>query len=331
MKKRIIALILAFVMVGTLAACGTGTENPGDEEKDEGAALVSDDWWAALPYESWSQFEQVDVGDDWFEVYELPGNVYAIYEDGQWENVISYLIIGEEKALLWDTGMGIGDIKAVADKLTELPYFVLLSHRHRDHIGGMHQFEEVWCYDSEYTVEYLTNGLPNEHEEVQSEIAEGMIWKETPEGFDPDTYSIVGKAPSNTVKEGDVIDLGNRKLEVIHTPGHTADSIMLIDEENGILFTGDTFYPDDLYAFSEDSDLEDYAATMRKVADKIADMDIEWLYTSHLEVVKGAGVLQEIANHMEAILNGKKTDFETDEEGLRYYTFDDGIRIITLG
>lgn len=304
-----------------------GSASPGSTDT---SGLVMPDWAEGVPYESWSQFEKVDVDDDWFSVYKLPGDVYAIQEDGQWELVISYLVLGSDKALLWDTGMGFGDIKAVVEKLTDLPLTVVLSHHHRDHIGGMHQFDETICFDSEYTVEYLTNGLPHEHADVQAEIGEGMFAKPLPEGCDLDTYHIIGKAPTGTVQEGDVLDLGNRSLEVIHTPGHTADGIMLLDRENSILFTGDTYYPDWLYAFSEDSDLPTYVDTMNKVATIATEANIEWLYTSHMETVHGNEVLAEVATAMQAILDGEKTNYELDEEGLRHYTFDNDIVIITL-
>lgn len=330
-KMRGILLTAAAVvcLAGTGAAGAYASETPAEAEATAAeAALVQTNWWDNLPRESWSQFEKVDVGDDWYSVYKMPGDVYAIYEDGQWQEVISYLIIGEDQAMLWDTGLGIGDIRSVVEKLTDLPVFVLVSHSHNDHIGGISQFDEVWCYDSETTVEKLTAGAS--HEDVAGEVAEGTVWKEFPDGFDPETYEEPGKAPTHTVKEGDVIDLGGRTLEVVWTPGHTADSIMLIDEENGLLFTGDTYYPAPLYAFSADSDLSEYTESMRKIADKVKDMDLDWIYASHNEVVEGTEILSEVADDMQMILDGEKTDYELGDDGLRYYDFEDNVRIVTL-
>ncbi len=312
--------VLVFVLAMMLCVCPMAFATEGDQEESH--------WWDNLPRESWSQFESVDVGDDWYSVYKMPGDVYAIYEDGQWQEVICYLILGQEKAMLWDTGMGIGNIKAVVEKLTDLPTFVLNSHSHHDHIGCNAMFDEVWCYDSEECVAKISAGNP--HEEIAYEVSEESVWKDFPEGFDPETYAEVGKAPTNTVKDGDVIDLGGRTLEVVYTPGHTADSIMLIDEANGLLFTGDTYYPAPLYAFSDDSDFTEYAASMRKIADKVAGMNIQWIYASHNEVVAGTEVLGEVADDMQSILDGEKTDYTMDEQGRRNYEFDNNIRIITL-
>lgn len=353
--KKSIACLLLIAMIALLAACagpakdndepsgaGTQTSEPGTQPSDADTqpsdpgtqsvgSLVTGDWWDDLPRESWSQFEKVDVGDDWFSVYKLPKDVYAIYEDGQWEEVICYLILGSDRALLWDTGMGMGNVRAVVDKLTELPYSVLLSHHHHDHMGGISQFadKEIYCYDSETMVDIVTNGLPVGDENLLGEIGEGSFWKEYPEGFDPDTYEIKGVAPAGTVKDGDIIDLGGRKLEVVFTPGHAADCIMLIDEENGVLFTGDMYYPAELFAFSEDSDIDTYVKSLRAIVEKIDGMGIEWVYTSHNETVKGTQGLIDAADAMESILNGEATDYEVNEEGLRTYSFDNGIVIIT--
>lgn len=324
--KKLIAMLLALSMLFTLSYAFADAQ--ADEDEAQEATLQQENWWDKLPRESWSQFEPVDVGDAWFSVYKMPGDVYAIYEDGQWQEVISYLILGQDKAMLWDAGMGMGDIKAVVEKLTDLPVFVLNSHSHHDHIGGVAQFEETWCYDSETCVAKITAGVP--HEEVAYEVGAESVWKELPAGLDPETYAITGKAPDKTVKDGEIIDLGGRTLEVVYTPGHTADCIMLIDEANGLLFTGDMYYPAPLYAFSDDSNFAEYAASISKIADKVADMNLEWIYASHNEVVHGTAVLSEVADDMQQILDGAKTDYELGEDGRRYYDFANNIRIITL-
>lgn len=285
-------------------------------------------WWDELPRASWSQFEKISVKEDWFEVYKLPGNVYAIYEPGQFQEVISFLIIGEKKALLWDTGMGIGDIKKCVSELTQLQVFVVNSHSHIDHIGGNWQFDEGFIYDMTASVEKLTKGIS--HEDAKGQVEKDSIWMDYPDGFTPETYEIKGKKPAGVVKEGDILDLGGRNLEVIHTPGHSADGIMLIDEANRIILTGDTYYPAPLYAFSKDSNLGIYTDTMKKVADKIQGMDLEWIYSSHNEVVRGTKVLGEVAGALEQIYTGKMKTYGKDKNELRLYSFENGIKIITL-
>jgi hypothetical protein len=75
------------------------------------------DWCRPLPRPEYKSIERVPVSDPWFEVYKPAPNVFAIYEPRQAEEVISYLIVGEKRALLFDTGMGISDIKKVTAEL----------------------------------------------------------------------------------------------------------------------------------------------------------------------------------------------------------------------
>ena len=115
----------------------------------------TENWRTKLPRQEWSAFERIDDGEGWFEVYRVQPDVYAIYEPGQFEEVVSYLIVGAERTLLFDTGLGIGDIAAVVAPLTTLPVVVLNSHSHYDHIGGNHQFEFIYGPDTAYTRERM--------------------------------------------------------------------------------------------------------------------------------------------------------------------------------
>jgi len=86
------------------------------------------DWCKSQPRPAYSKLERVKTPDQWFEVYKIRPGVFAIYEPHQFEEVISYLIVGSQKAILFDTGMGISNIKAVVEGLTKLPISVVNSH-----------------------------------------------------------------------------------------------------------------------------------------------------------------------------------------------------------
>jgi len=127
------------------------------ETADEDNQLVQnrgadkDNWWDNLPRPEWSAYAKIDVDDDWFDVYRIDDEIYAIYEPGQFEEVISFLIIGGDFALMFDTGLGIGDIRNVVDQLTDLNVVVLNSHTHYDHIGGNHLFDTIYGTSLKYT------------------------------------------------------------------------------------------------------------------------------------------------------------------------------------
>lgn len=159
MKKHWIAILLLLAVLCVIPLSNKG-KAPG-EAPDTGTELIEaqQSWIGDLelyiPF--WDRFQMVDLPDQqWFRAYSLPGNVYALFEYRQSELVISYLILGEESALLWDTGLGIGDIRSCAEALTNLPITVLNSHNHPDHIGGNAQFDRVMCYHIDSAVERLT-------------------------------------------------------------------------------------------------------------------------------------------------------------------------------
>ena len=328
----------ALCAAAPLSGCG---QNPQQAQEPEADAAESGDteaasfdgaWYEDVPRESWDQFEKVETSNPWFSVYKLPGNVYAIDEDSQWEEIISYLIIGEDRAILLDTGMGISSIKAVVDELTDLPVTVVLSHTHHDHMGGMHEFDDLLVYDSDYAIERATTGM-DEFGDISYEVAaeDGVFNpdRELPEGFSPEGFHVIGMAPTGTLADGDTIDLGGRTLQVMYTPGHNADGICLFDAENGLVFTGDMYYPAELYAYNEDAELETYAATMRAVAERAEELGIEWIYPGHNETVHGVEILSSAADDFDAILDGSATEYEIGEDGYRYYEFEDGVVIIT--
>lgn len=263
----------------------------------------------------WDRFQVVELPEhSWFRVYALPGNVYALFEYRQSELVISYLITGETSALLWDTGLGIGDIRSCAEALTDLPITVLNSHNHPDHIGGNAQFDRVMCYDIDSAIERLTQGYT--HEELDGFIVPEEIL-DPPEDFPADTFFIAGKAPTATVEDGQIIDLGNRLLEVMYTPGHDNTCITLIDTQNGLLFTGDTRYPGWLYAFEDDSSLPDYLESMRKIENVIQEKNIRWVYGSHNAILPDTDMVFETTAFLEDIMD-EELDYSVEDWLLVY-------------
>jgi len=251
---------------------------------------------------------KISMGDDWFEVIKLPKGVFALIENGHIQGVCSFLIIGSKKALLLDTGMGIGDISKIVRQLTDLETIVVNSHTHFDHIGDDWRFPLIQVYADDDAVSVLTKGLT--HCDLRYDSDEELFTKEYPPGFNPNKYSIKAINTENIrlIRDGDIIDLGNRKLEVMHTPGHTQDSIMLIDRESRILLTGDTFC-EWMFAFFDSripnyglSNLEDYANIMKEIARLVPHLD--YLYPSHGKPLADPMILIAAANAFDQIIHG---------------------------
>src|SRR5205823_14057033 len=137
------------------------------------------EWGLALAGVEYKNLQRVPVRDPWFEVFEVATAVFAIYEPHQSEETISYLIAGDRQALLFDTGMGIGDIRKVIAQLTRLPIVVLNSHTHNDHVGDNWQFETIYGMDTDFTRENARGS----HEDAQAEITPRQICVQAAEGI----------------------------------------------------------------------------------------------------------------------------------------------------
>jgi glyoxylase-like metal-dependent hydrolase (beta-lactamase superfamily II) len=220
------------------------------------------DWCKSLPRAQYKNLERVPSADPWFEVYKVAPGVFAIYEPHQFEEAISFLILGDKRAALFDTGLGIGDIKKVAQALTPLPIIVLNSHTHNDHVGDNWQFNEIYGMETDFT---RTNAKGSTAD-AQDELAAGSVCGPLPAGFDAKSYATRPFKITHWIHDGDTVDLGGRVLQIISTPGHTPDEICLLDQKNGLLFTGDNFYDAPIWLYRPETDLDAYIHSIERIA-----------------------------------------------------------------
>ncbi len=298
------------------------SERVSDNEQVQNRGAENDRWWDELPRPEWSQYTLIPQDQDWFEVYLVADGIFAIYEPGQFEEVISFLIVGESRALLFDSGLGIGDIRGVVDGLTDLDVIVLNSHTHYDHIGGNYQFDEIYALDTEYT---RRNAQGSTTDAVAEFIQEGWVWKPFPDGFSAQDFRSRPFDISRFVTNGERIDLGGRVLEVLATPGHAPDALCLIDRENRLLFTGDTFYLAPLYTHLEGSDFDEYVRTAMQIADMSGELDA--LMTAHNVPIADSRYAAALGRAFTEIQSGEAQNF-TLSDGLREYHFD-GFSVLT--
>ncbi len=273
-------------------------------------------WWEKLPRPIYAGLEKMEAAEEWFEVYRLSADTYAIYEPYQFEEALSYLVLGKKRGVLIDTGTGIGDLKKLIKSLTDLPVSVLNTHTHWDHIGSNCQFEEVACFDHPECIEKMKAGKNNES--LQSSITGDSVWKPLPRDFDPMTWHIPSYEPTTLLKDGDSIDLGERTLEVIQTPGHSPGSICLLDRKNRILFTGDTFFPGPLYAHPQDVNIDAYMASITKLKNRLDEYD--YLCSGHNDPWVKSEVISRVDEAFKEIMAGGGTYKE--EGGIRRYFYD---------
>ena len=229
-------------------------------------SIISEGWCHDLPRAIYANLERVNVSNKWFEVYRLNNDIFAIYEPQQWQEVISYLILGREKALLFDTGNGIGKISEVVNELTILPVVVLNSHTHFDHIGGNSEFRDILAMDTDYTRNNI-DGYSNEL--VREEISEEALCGSLPAENNPATYYTPSFIVKTFIRDGYKIDLGDRILEVLSTPGHTPDAISLLDLDLGLLWVGDIYYEGPIWLFVPETDLDVFYNSVKRLCNMV--------------------------------------------------------------
>ncbi len=197
---------------------------------------------------------------DWFTVEQIDEKTFAISEYKHWEETHSYLLIGNEKALLIDTGLGVENIKAVVDNLTKLPLIVATTHVHWDHIGGHKYFNRIAVHENEK--QWLTN-FPLPLNVVKSNLQDKNCT--FPKEFDIKNYTVFQGQPQILLCDNEVIDLGNRKIKVIHTPGHSPGHCCYFEEDKGYLFSGDLIYKGCLDIYYPSTDINDFENSILKV------------------------------------------------------------------
>jgi glyoxylase-like metal-dependent hydrolase (beta-lactamase superfamily II) len=272
-------------------------------------------WCKPLPRPEYKTLERMLPSMAWFEVYKVAPGTFAIYEPHQAEETISYLIVGTERAVLFDTGMGISSIRNVVGQLTSSPVVVLNSHTHNDHVGGNWEFSLVYGMDTDFT----RANAKGSRADAQAEIAPDQICGDLPKTFNPKTYATKPWKVSRFVHEGFRIDLGLRTVEIIGTPGHTPDAIALIDRANGMLFTGDTYYPAPIWLYRPETDMDAYVASATRLAALAPQLKL--VLGAHNIPVAQPDVLPRLVEAIQAVRAGKG-DVKAAGPGKAMHTFE---------
>lgn len=228
--------------------------------------------------------------DSWFTVTPIDEKTFAISEFGHWEKVHSFLLIGEEEAALIDTGLGIDNIKRITDQVTKLPIRVVTTHVHWDHIGSHGEFDSVYVHKEEE--DWLVNGIKKlPIEQIRHDVSRD-ITKPTPASFQPETYTPFQGQPTGLLEDGDVIELGSRKLVICHTPGHSPGHISILDTSRGYLFTGDLLYDETpVYAFFPTTDPVQLVLSLEKIANL---KNVTKIFGSHNTIGLEPSLLDEV-------------------------------------
>ena len=218
------------------------------------------------------------------------GNGHRLYNESL------YLVEGNKSAVLIDAGVRIPELDKIVAKITSKPVTMILTHGHGDHVGGAGPFPEVWVSPADEQM-FLSNLR----------------------GYQGKTVHLT---------DGQIIDLGDRKLEVMFTPGHTAGSVTFFDKANHYGFSGDAFGSTNLLVFTY---LSNVVASAAKVEKYIKENNIKFLFPGHYsgDNLETPQRVTDIKEMCQEVLDGKRQPIKSDGNngGNDLMINDKGVRI----
>ena len=244
----------------------------------------------------------------------MDDSTWRIEESNDFARVYCYVLAGKSRSLVIDTGLGILDIRAIAQKVTNLPLIVVNTHGHLDHVSHNYQFdrvylspadEEVFRAHTSYDVRYgFFKGLLAE-KHLPGWLARLPVIR----GHIRRLCSVPTRENRLAIEDGDSIDLGGRTIQVIATPGHTKGSICLLDTERRWLYTGDTVCSGGvLLHFDHSAGVATYLASIRRLIQMSESFDFMW--PAHHILPLKAEILYMYVACAEAILAGTANTFD---------------------
>ena len=196
----------------------------------------------------------------WYETVRLGDGVTLIHEPWikPFYRCNIWHVRGRDRDLLFDSGLGHFSLKRHVPLVSEKKLVCIASHTHFDHIGCHHEFPNRCVHRAE--AEILAD--PRNQWTLADRYATEEMFIAPPEGWDSSRYRIEAAPAGRVLEAGDVIDLGDRAFEVIHTPGHSPGGIALYEKKTGILLSGDIVYDGPLIDDAYHSDIGEYLATL---------------------------------------------------------------------
>ena len=249
----------------------------------------------------------------YFTPYETAPSLFHIYEPG---DVHCTLIVGRERALLFDTGYGFCDIKEAVTALADLPLTIVNSHGHLDHAGGSFRFaQEIYIHPYERQVYDL---YQTEKESLMDRMwslyQQGKKPRPWPEEFSRQDYYPYKPCSFVDLTDGQTFDLGGRIVEAIFFPGHTRGCVALYDHQSGLLLAGDNLGHSIWIMFEQSASLAEYRSCLCRLKD---DFEIKGILGSHYSGIYPASLIDTVMQCVDQRDDGRSTLFIHPRKGYK--------------
>lgn len=231
-----------------------------------------------------------------YEIRQYNAHTWMI-EDQLGENSLTrfFLLAGEERALMIDAGMNTKNAKEIGEGILkeaglyeklisdEKPMMIAITHGHGDHMGGLKDFPDYYIHEADYRGFDMEKNYPGQT-------------------FHP-------------LKEGDILDLDGRKLEVFENPGHSPGSLAFLDPDDRFLITGDSVQNGHIFMFGGDG-MEIFGGSLAKLIEKTAGKYDEVL-GSHGNAPLPSDQLEKVYAAWEKVMRCRKNESDPEKEGIK--------------
>ncbi len=208
---------------------------------------------------------RVATSQSWYELSPLADGVTRIWEPHvrPFYRCNIWHLRGRDRDLLVDSGMGVVSLRRQVALLAERPVLSVASHTHFDHIGSHHEFADRAVHRAEAEIMAAPRRERTLADKYVRDAADADLFTMRPPApYRSDDYEVRAAPATRLLDDGDLIDLGDRHLRVMHLPGHSPGGIALWEAATGILFSGDTVYDGRLIDDAYHSDVDDYVRSM---------------------------------------------------------------------
>lgn len=230
--------------------------------------------------------------ETWFHTAKIDDTTWKISEPKHWEQPNCYVLSGNRYALLIDSGLGIEDISIPVRACTSLPLCVIATHVHWDHIGGYKHFLYHGVQEAEKS---WLKQFPLPASLVLQQLTQKPC--EFPDDFNINAYQLYQQGAQYILQDGDVLDLGGRRIQVFHTPGHSPGHMCFYDEAKQYLFTGDLLYHGCLDAYYDTTDPLAFYQSLKR----IMELPVQRYFGAHYQEIVTPTYAQEVMTFLEEL------------------------------